>query len=263
MKLSLFTIIFYFIAISKGLSSPQVSDLIIINNDTLPLYSLPLEKYLNENNISPNIFDNYGFSTGCYRSYRAIWKLQNDSLFLVALNSCLSDSINIPFSLIFEDDILHNNIFANWLTDTLWIETGNKIFYDHIGWGWYYDREKAIKISKGVAINITEYDYSHKIFISEINTDNFSLKDHYCKKINWENIPVPESEIKIIVNLNSDTSYVIHNMNYADKIYENEALRVLSTLKTTTLYQFGEEINLTYSIPIIFSKEIKNNCKGK
>lgn len=262
MKVTLFIVVII-LWTSEGISTPQVSDLIIIENDTLPLYSLPLEKYLSENNILENVFDKYGFSTGCYRSYQAIWKIQDDSLFLVKLKSCLDDTINIPLSLIFGDMSLQNHIFAYWLSDTLWIETGEKVFYEHIGWGWYYNKEKAISITKGVIKDIIDYDYSKKIYISEINKENFSLKNYYCNKINWEKLPVPEKEIKIIVHLNNDTSYVMKNINDADIIYENEALRLVRNIKTTTLYQFGKKVNLNYSIPIIFSKEIKNNCKGE
>lgn len=242
-------------------ATPQTSDLIIIMNDTVPLYSLPLEKYLEKNNISSEPLEKYGFSTGYYRYYRAIWQIKNDSLFLVDVVSCVSDTIKIPFNLFFDNMESTEPIFAKWVTDTLWAEIGNNIFYLHEGYGWFYDKEKCLNINQGVLVDINVFDYSDRVFISDLYQNQFKLKEFCCSKIDWNKIPITENEIKIIVFLGNDTSYVTKNVTNANKSYEEEALRIVSELKPTKLFQFNREVILSYNIPIFFSKAIMENCK--
>jgi len=242
-------------------ATPQKSDLIIILNDTIPLYSSPLEKYLDKKNISSEPLEKYGFSTGCYRYYRAIWQIKNDSLFLVDVVSCVSDTVKIPFNLFFDNMESTEPIFAKWVTDTLWAEIGNNIFYLHEGYGWFYDKEKCLNVNQGVVVDINVFDYSDRVFISDLYQNQFKLKEFCCSKIDWNKIPITENEIKIIVFLGNDTSYVTKNVANANKSYEEEALRIVSELKPTKLFQFNREVILSYNIPIFFSKAIMENCK--
>jgi hypothetical protein len=259
MKKTLFVILIFIIFKSEAFSTPQASDLIIVGNDTLPLYSLPLENYLVEKNLSADIFDQFGFSTACWRYYRAIWKILNDSLYLQELVSCVSDTIKIPLQLIFNNDLSNRPIFAYWVTDTVWAEIGNQIYYIHEGWGNIYDKEKCFIVNQGVVKETNVFDYSDKYFISELNV-NVYIYDIYCNKIDWNKIPISKNEIKIIVFLSNDTSYVIKNISNAEKIYEDEALRIVRDFKTTKLFQFNKEVKLSFGIPIVFSKAIKENC---
>jgi len=67
----------------------QVSDLLIYNNDTLGLYTNPLETYYNKKNPRPK---NFGFigceNTACWRDYQAIWELKDGKLYLLEIRDC-------------------------------------------------------------------------------------------------------------------------------------------------------------------------------
>ena len=142
------------------------------------------------------------------------------------------------------------------------MEIGNKIYYLHEGYGWFYDKEKCFIVNQGIVKETNVFDYSDKSFISKLNEKVYPLYDIYCKKIDWNNVVVTENEIKIIVFLSNDTSYVIKNISDADKSYEAEALKIVRDFKPTRLFQFNKEIKLSFGIPIIFSKTIKENCKN-
>ena len=83
-----------FILFSLGLfASPQMPDYIIYKNDTVSTYNLILEQYLQSKDTAEtaklfglNFRDGSSFS--CWRGYQAIYKLENDSLFLTDIIQC-------------------------------------------------------------------------------------------------------------------------------------------------------------------------------
>ncbi|MGE5621290.1 MAG: hypothetical protein ACM3U0_01820 [archaeon] len=245
-------------------ATAQISDLLIVGKDTVALYSLPLEVYLEKHNISSDIFREDGFSTGCARQYRAVWEIRNDSLFLIDLLSCVSDTGKIPFSVVFGKHNSGGPEFASWLvSDTLWAEVGNQVFYEHVGFGWYYDKEVAYHIVNGIVKDTTIYNYKDKIYISELDKDDFHRRNFLCDSINWNELPVPEKEIKILVSLRNNECKIVKTPNGTGKVYINEALRVVRSLRTTVMYQHGARIDFGYFIPVIFSKEFKDDCRSK
>lgn len=87
-------IILLLIFISQfGICSPQLPDLLIYKNDTINVYNLILEEYLNKNDFKKqgDLFGlsfRDGASMNCWRGYQAIYKIENDSLFLVNIIGC-------------------------------------------------------------------------------------------------------------------------------------------------------------------------------
>lgn len=69
-------------------STSQISDQIILKNDTFNLQQLPLEEYLNSSG-GRELIDFQGCSsTACWDGYKAIWTIEHDSLFLIAIAPC-------------------------------------------------------------------------------------------------------------------------------------------------------------------------------
>jgi hypothetical protein len=71
-------------------ASPQMPDYIIFKGDTIATYNLILEQYLQRNDTTEQLFGlsfrnstDGSFSFNCWRGYQAIYKIDNDSLFLV------------------------------------------------------------------------------------------------------------------------------------------------------------------------------------
>ncbi len=71
------------------LGTAQIPDLLIYENDTLALYSNPLESYFNNGNPRPKyISASQCWSTACWRGYQAIWEVKDNKLYLNSITDC-------------------------------------------------------------------------------------------------------------------------------------------------------------------------------
>ena len=144
----------------------QIPDYLIVQNDTLPIFSNPLESYfeLTGKRELPD-FSGCG-STACWRGYKAYWKLQNDSLFLLKITSCHT-SCGIKL----QDANLKkmfgtNRVFAGWFTGEIVAPIGNLVQYIHMGYASIYDKEKIFTFKNGKLIKtktLTNRDIVDKI----------------------------------------------------------------------------------------------------
>jgi hypothetical protein len=241
-------------------ATPQVGEIIIIGTDTLTLRSLPLEPYLEKNQINfQEILENkgYGFSTCCYRRYQGYWILKNDSLFLVSIKACAPQGLvpEIDLSLIFDSRSLKKSpIFANWFSDTLTIPYGNKIHYEHSGWGWFYEKEVDIVLKKGVVLNRIEYDNS-KSHISKYQKNPGLLQEFIKSKINWPNVPHIDSVETVFVKIfeNKQNQIIAEVMKSSNLKLNTEALRVAYEIDDfTAIYSKGKRITWGLVFRIVF-----------
>lgn len=157
------------IALFSGriVASPQLPDYIVYKNDTIPIYNLILEDYLQKKN--PDEISLFGFSMrnskeasryrlSCWRGYQAIYKIENDSLFLSDIIACGTlKNINKKQSgeninLIFGDKGTNGKIFIDWFNGELNFPTkpeSNKI----IRWDGFFEiiylYETLITVKKG------------------------------------------------------------------------------------------------------------------
>ncbi len=110
-------------------ASPQLPDYIIYKNDTIATYNLLVEQYLQQQNLTEdklfglsfrNSLDGLGTSFNCWRGYQAIYKIENDSLFLTAIIDCHSlENIDIIKSkkniiLLFGNKMRDGKVFIDW-----------------------------------------------------------------------------------------------------------------------------------------------------
>jgi len=83
---NLITALLFLIVINHLDATPQIPDYLIYNGKTIPIFSNPLESYLEQNNFQA--IDRGCNSSSCNRGYIATWELKNDSLFLVEIKRC-------------------------------------------------------------------------------------------------------------------------------------------------------------------------------
>lgn len=123
MKNRIFFIVFVFVSILKVGATEQVSDLLIIKNDTFYLKTFPLEK-LNLKK-SPFMYGNYSFPhTGCWRGYIATWKIIDDKLFLLQVEKADTSNEKLDIIKYFKQNnytpkLIDGLILADWYSDTL------------------------------------------------------------------------------------------------------------------------------------------------
>ena len=88
MKKNLLIIFGIFLSVNL-FGTAQISDILIYNNDTVRLYSNPLESYYNKENPRPEDFGIGGcWSTACWRGYQATWEIKDNKLYLVEIADC-------------------------------------------------------------------------------------------------------------------------------------------------------------------------------
>lgn len=89
------------------------------------------------------------FSTACWRQYIGTWQIIDNKFYLVNLEGRFKLASDAP-------------VFANWFTGTLRIPQGEMLHYVHMGFGSVYEREKHIKIEKGIVTNCKIIDNRNK-----------------------------------------------------------------------------------------------------
>lgn len=106
--------------------SIQRHDTLLQNGEQKIIYSQPLEKYFNENNLSNFISLNTSMTI---RGYYADWKIENDKLFLVDFvgHQLTSDWNQLEYRLndLFKD--IEPPVFADWFSGDILIPIGENI----------------------------------------------------------------------------------------------------------------------------------------
>lgn len=126
----------------------QIADQLIVDGDTLWLFSNPLEDYFDlvGNRNLP------GFrgmmSTACWRGYMATWELENDSLFLNRITACHDDDEGNQ-----DADLVamfgSPKPFAYWVNGILRVPRGEMLDYIHMGYGSIFEADEFIKVKEG------------------------------------------------------------------------------------------------------------------
>src|SRR5690606_12553632 len=102
-------------------------DYIIYKKDTIPTYNLILEDYLQKENTAKadklfGLSFRDGSSSNCWRGYQAIYKIENDSLYLVDIITCgelRNDKIDKTQSVdkmkaLFKERLKSGKVFIDW-----------------------------------------------------------------------------------------------------------------------------------------------------
>ncbi len=173
MKLTL-TAILTTLILTDLIASPQVPDYIIYKNDTIPTYNLLVEQYLQTQkddngrlfdlSFRNSIDDQLGTSLNCWRGYQAIYKIENDSLFVSAIIDCnslenKSQTLNNYIKKIFGDKVLNDKVFISWYSGNVSFPTKAK---DNktLRWDGVFERvflyETVIKVEKGKILKIRD-----------------------------------------------------------------------------------------------------------
>lgn len=191
-------------------STGQKPDYLIIGNDTIPIFSNPLNQYLKNNNIDfeKEIIEPYSIvknsdgttieyfsGSNCWRAYVAYWEIENDSLKLIRIEDCCKciplNSEQIIFKI-----FGHNNVFADWYTGTITIPRGNLFSGSSMGYNAIYEFEDKIEIENGSVKG--KYQVSNLERIEQIKLENklyshiAELKDtllyYLVNGIDWDKI---------------------------------------------------------------------------
>lgn len=92
--------------------------------------------------------------TSLYRNYVGYWKIKNDSLFLDSIvtpntNGNGMDFIPVKIEDIYAAKRTPSGYFADWVSDTLRITSGEIVQYQHMGWGSIWENEESMIVRNG------------------------------------------------------------------------------------------------------------------
>lgn len=262
-------------------STAQIPDRLIYNGDTLSLFSCPLDYYPNKDLINPkNLFGGQGcFYTACWRNYVATWKIEDNKLYLIQVrNACYStdnsyveasfqesiDTIGSKFAdlkTLFPDRYENGKVFADWVNTTMISPIGKLLFYIHDGYESIFEKELEFTFINRMVVSTRVYDNS-KTRTSKYTASPALLRTYLENSINYNNVPYPDKEIRVIVRISGATEdgkvdgvSILRGYN---QMYDKEALRVVDSIpEWDVIYRHGKIINRYWVIPIIFKPKIK------
>lgn len=165
----------------------QNPDRIIFGNDTCFVYSDLFKYHLRKDSIFKNIYkqiddlekaanpeaDEYEA-----RLFYGIWEIIDNRIFLIKITDGVHD---IDLDKIFKVKETKEKVFADWLTDTLYVSKGNVLVH---GVRPVREYEIALVLANGEVINRT--DYNNRI----LRESCFEINNEFIyQNIDWENIP--------------------------------------------------------------------------
>lgn len=273
-------------------ASPQMPDYIIYKGDTIATYNLILEQYLQRHDTTKteqlfglsfrNSTDG-NISFNCWRGYQAIYKIDNDSLFLVDIINCgerRNGTIDKIASFkrmkeVFGDNFINSRVYVNWFSGDLNFPLSNKVLrWDGVFYK-IYEKETVVSIYFGKILN-TENVQNYVDNPRAIDRkDKDKVSDILFKKIKkakWINVDSIDCSEKYLVTIGRDgkvtkvTMLGYQSQDTIDKYWErneydyciNTIFNSLSKLQFDIIKDKGKPISEDIYIEIWFDEK-----KGK
>jgi hypothetical protein len=208
------------------IASPQVPDYLIYKNDTIPTYNLLVEQFLQQReqdngqlfglSFRNSIDGLSGGSLNCWRGYQAIYRIENDSLFVCDIIDCHTikhfdkQTSERYLKEIFKEKVKDNKVFINWFSGILCFpirSKNNKI----LRWDGVFENiylyETALEIDKGSVIKINDIEnYTDlKNGIDRLNRD--SINSYLFKEVQtyrWKKLEKFDCSERYMITIGED-----------------------------------------------------------
>lgn len=268
LSISLFIVLTF--SSSQLLASPQLPDYIIYKGDTIATYTLILEQYFQKQDKAEQgklfgLSFRDGASLNCWRGYQAIYKVENDSLFLADIIYCgerRSGKIDKAASVekmksIFNDKFSSDRVYIDWFSGDMKFPLTNKVLrWDGVFYT-IYEREKVISISNGKVSAIEDvenYVDDPKRIDRKDKTKISDILFKKLKKAKWKNKEDYDCSEKYMVTIDENGNVSKVRMLYSDeeieKYYErdeynfciNKVYNALKSLKFDIIKDKGKPI---------------------
>jgi hypothetical protein len=209
-------------------ATEQTPDRLILKADTIYIDTYPLEQLMESDSIlRKRIFeysDTTCMSSGCWRGYVAIWKIENEKLFLVKLvNGC--EDYDFRLENVFGNKKVENNkVFANWFSGNLYSSFGQHLYFDPLSWEDIYSKEIKCKVVNGniESISITEKSDCEKASIQaqkDFEDSNYAFHS-------LEFLPVENSYTHVLDKYYNIKWYFTDSLDYYN-CYDSAMIKLL------------------------------------
>lgn len=216
-------------------ASPQMPDYIIYKKDTIATYNLILEQYLQKQETSETdklfgLSFRDGSSFNCWRGYQAIYKIENDSLYLVDIITCgelRSNKIDKTQSVdkmkaIFKEQFKNGKVFIDGFDGDINFPLTDKILrWDGVFYK-IFEKERVINISNGLVRKIEDVENYIDNPKRIDRRDKKKISDLLFKKLKktkWKNKNDFDCGTKYLVTINE-----IGNISKVRMLYTDEEI---------------------------------------
>lgn len=125
----------------------QIGERLIHDGREVSMCSEPLGDYFALGGHNPEFESN---CTALWRGYIGTWEIVGDRLYLISLTGTLKDGSDATLETVFPG--YPERVFAHWYSGTLRIPEGKQLEYVHMGYASTYERDRLIKIEKGIVV---------------------------------------------------------------------------------------------------------------
>lgn len=152
MKIAITLVLFFIVSASNA--TEQRGDILLYKSDTLYIHRYPFEILMNKDlSISKRLGKTKCIVSDCWRLYVGIWKIENDSLFLVGLRDCCNRLI--PLTKVFAKQAISNSkVFASWYSEEFDTGFGKILSFSEEKWETIFEKRMKLKIQKGKVLSI-------------------------------------------------------------------------------------------------------------
>lgn len=262
--------------------SGQSSDILILEKDTLNLYSNPLEKRTDWQKVNQSIskqildkqisLDNDSIIeiSPFFPNYKTEWKIENESLYLEKISSYQSNDSKLDLTTLVSDKKLP--IFADWLTGKLILFEGKCIVCEsnHLTNTSIYPNEIILEFKRGILVNTIKYKNRvlKKSKLSELDPNEYL--EYIYSKVRWEELTDLGNNYQAFLTIKPDkngriqkidwenTYLIVGNKIISNKknIYLEEAVRIAKIIPDWNVILRHNKI-MNQSFTILFSKEME------
>lgn len=259
----------------------QALDRIIFKADTFPLIGLPLSKYPNKSQVSPDsMFKGEGYlNIGNYRRYLATWLIRDDKLYLLQIaNDCVGivHENQVEYAdlrKLFPKEYANGKVLADWFSGLIYCAYGKATFWEDTDVS-TFEREIELNIQNGILIGekILDNTRSRKVDYDKLYTSSFTrfngFREHLDSLINWEILPpIPnQGEARTTIRFSANEDGVIDDIKVirgCGDIFDNEAIRIVKTLPVNVRFYHGKLVRYYYYLPIIFRESTRQKMINK
>lgn len=256
---------------------------LIYNEDTLAMFDCPLSTFPKKNLIKPQkLFGSSGcFFSACWRNYVGTWTIVDGKLYLLNIrNACFptkvenvaihvkneSDKIGNEYAdlkKIFRNRFVDGRVFADWYSGTMYFPKGKVVYYVHDGFASSYEKEHELIFENGILKSEQVFDNSKSkqieyefLYQTRDVYGGDAFLNHIDSLINWVALPeIKDALLRVVVRFSGNELGQVDSVKIlrpCEKIFEDEAIKVVKSLPATVRYFHGKFVRSYYTLPIRF-----------
>lgn len=197
-------------------ATEQVPDILYYNGETIFIYSYPLESRVKNDSILDEKLDELEcFSTACWRRVIGIYKIENDSLFLIGLQEpCENQSLRLE-KYFDKTEIKDGKIFVNWFSDQIVEGFGKYLGFSESEFRIIYENKIEIELQNGLVTSISIKEQGKNKILGAWGNDEL---DNALFAFYPDSIYYPDENLLYKYSMSSDTIMIQLENKLIEKI---------------------------------------------